>query len=331
MKNPSLQQEKSIARGSEKTIYILSCVENGGVYRYTLNEKNELVMHDKTALDRPMYAVLYGQRLYVLLRAPFRENNESGLVSYGIENGALKDTGTVISTKGSVCCHLCVSDDAVYAANYISGSIIKMPDRLILHKGSSINPHRQSSPHAHFVGLTPDGNYICAVDLGMDKILLYDKNLNYISETSVKPGNGPRHIAFSDDGKLAYCANELSSTVTVLSYDNGKMHSLDEYSTLPAHYHGDNAPAAIRYHNGYVYVSNRGHNSIACFQAIGNTLALTDIVPSGGDSPRDFNILDGHLLCANEGSDNVVLFTVGNGSITKSGEISLEKPVCVAW
>lgn len=316
---------------SKKYIYILSSVENGGIYSYNLNKSGQLEFIEKIVLDRPMYAVLSSQRLYVLLRKPFKGNDESGLVSYAIDEGKLRDKSAVISTKGEVCCHLCINDGFVYAANYISGSVIKMPDRIVLHKGNSVNPERQSSPHAHFVGTTPDDKYICTADLGIDKIIIYDKQLKFISETVLKPGSGPRHIAFSDDGKYAYCANELSSTVTVLTYNNGKMKDIHEYSTVPADYHGNNAPAAIRYHKGYVYVSNRGHDSIACFKAIEDKLVLIDIVNSGGNSPRDFNIFEEHLICANEDSDNVTVFALKSGRLAELSKISLKKPLCVVF
>ncbi len=314
---------------SEKIIYILSCTENGGIYSYSLNKCNELKAVGKTESDRPMYAVLNGERLYVILRQPFKESKESGIVSFNAENGILTDKSETVSTKGEVCCHLCVSGGDIYAANYISGSIIKMPNRLITHSGGSIDPVRQSSPHTHFTNFTPDGKYICVADLGTDKIVIYDRELKLVSETAVKPGSGPRHITFSDCGSYAYCANELSSTVTVLSYKNGKMQPLGEYNTVLHNYSGKNAPAAIRYYNGYVYISNRGHNSIACFKADKDRLILTDVVPCGGRSPRDFNIWNGRLICANEESNNVCVFLMNNGSLTLLSEIQIEKPLCV--
>lgn len=315
---------------SEKIIYILSCTESGGIYSYSFNEDNKLKIIGKTAADRPMYAVLSGGRLYVILREPFGKNNkESGIVSFKAESGVLTDKTDLASTKDEVCCHLCVSNEDIYAANYISGSIIKMPDKLVRHCGGSINPERQGSPHTHFTNFTPDGKYICVADLGTDKIFIYDRELRPVSETAVTPGSGPRHIAFSDNGKYAYCANELSSTVTVLLYDNGKMQPLCEYSTVPCDYRGNNAPAAIRYYGGCVYVSKRGHDSIACFKADGDKLILTDIVPCGGKSPRDFNIWNGRLICTNEESNNACLFLINNGGLTLSDEIRIEKPLCV--
>ncbi len=316
---------------NETDIYILSCVEDGGIYRYKINDKCEFSFKEKLILDRPMYSIISDSKIFTILRAPFAENSNSGLITIDILEEKFGNQGEIFSTEGEVACHLCVEGDSVYIANYISGSVIKMPDNLIEHKGNSINKNRQSSPHAHYVGLTPDDKYICAVDLGLDKIIVYDKVLNFVSSVSVKAGNGARHLVFSNDGKYAYCANELSSTVTVFSYNDGNLRFENEYTTLPKGFYGDNAPAAIRFYKGYVYVSNRGHNSIAYYRAIESTLELVDIVNCGGISPRDFNIWKDYLICANEESDNVVLFQIANESLIKVNEISLSKPLCICF
>lgn len=315
----------------EKTIYLLSCVKDGGIYRCILSPEGKLRIVDKATLDRPMYAVIRENRLYVILRAPFPDSKESGIIIFDIRDGKLTNPSKLLSTKGQVACHLCVEDDGIYVANYTSGSVIKMPDTLVAHQGRSVNENRQSSAHAHYINATPDGKYICAVDLGMDKILVYDKDLHPVSTVAAKPGNGPRHLAFSDDGKYAYCANELSSTVTVLSYCDGKLEVLREYSTLPDGFAEENTTAAIRYQEGYVYISNRGHDSIACFLAEGEKLTLTDIVSCAGASPRDFHILGEFLICANEASDNVAVFKIQGGTLQQVDQLPLPAPLCVCF
>ena len=315
----------------ETNIYILSCVENGGIYRYSFSDGGALNFVDKVTLDRPMYSIIENNKFYTILREPFFEDTNSGLIVFDLDNGKLKNPTKIISTKGEVACHLCADNGLIYVVNYTSGSIIRMPDKLVKHIGSSINKNRQATPHAHYVGLTPDNKYICAVDLGLDKIILYDKNLNFISNVSVKPGNGARHLIFSDNGKYAYCANELSSTVTVFSYNSGNLCFENEYTTFPEEFSENNAPAAIRFHKGYIYVSNRGHNSIACYKTVENTLELIDFTNCGGCSPRDFNIYDDFLVCTNEESDNVVIFKILNGILVKINQISVPKPLCVCY
>jgi len=315
----------------EKTIYLLSCVKDGGIYRCTLSSGGKLRIVDKVTLDRPMYGVIREDRLYVVLRSPFPDSGDSGLMTFDIRDRKLTNPSRLLSTKGQVACHLSVENGSVYVANYTSGSVIKMPDILVAHQGSSVNEKRQSSAHAHYISPTPDGKYICAVDLGMDKILVYDKDLHPVSAVAAKPGNGPRHLAFSDDGNYAYCADELSSTVTVLSYCDGKLEILREYSTLPDGYAEENTTAAIRYREGYVYISNRGHDSIACFRAEGEKLTLTDIVSCAGASPRDIHVLGEFLICTNEASDNVVVFKIQGGTLQQVDQLSLPTPLCVCF
>ncbi len=313
----------------EKTVYILSGTPDGGVYRYRLSDSGNLTLVEKAPLDRPMYGAIEANTLYILLRAPFADSKDTGLVRFSLRKGTLAAHSQIESTRGEVAAHLCVEGEAIYVANYISGNVVKMPDTVVAHSGRSVHPTRQSSPHTHYVGLTPDGRYLCVVDLGLDKVLVYDRQLHPVSQTDFPPGNGPRHLAWSDDGVHVYCANELSSTVTVLTYANGQLTPVREYTTLPNGYTGDNAPAAIRYQDGYVYVSNRGHNSIASYRAEGDTLTPVAITPCGGISPRDFLLVGNRLLCANESSDSVALFTVQEGRLAPLDEIAIPKPQCI--
>ena len=78
------------------------------------------------------------------------------------------------STKGIVACHLAESDGSIYCVNYLSGSVIKMPDTVDTHSGHGINPKRQDAPHTHYVCESPDGKYIFVTDLGIDKIFVYN-------------------------------------------------------------------------------------------------------------------------------------------------------------
>ena len=84
-------------------IYIASCTEDGGIYRYNLTDDGKLMFVDKISLDRPMYMTTENDKMYVVLRAPFKENNESGVVTLKInEDGSLSDISQCVSTKGEV-------------------------------------------------------------------------------------------------------------------------------------------------------------------------------------------------------------------------------------
>jgi len=315
---------------NEKHIYISSCCKDGGIYHAVFRPGHGLNIVSKTPIDRPMYTVLEGDRLYVILRSPFEASEESGIVSFDInKNGELYNQTELTSTQGIVACHLCVHEQHVYATNYVSGSVIRLPDLLVHHTGCGVNATRQEGPHTHFVAVTPDQTYICVTDLGTDEIITYDKELKVIVKTDVKAGSGPRHLAFTEDGRYAFCVNELTSTVTMYSYGDGQFIYIDECSTVPDTFKGENTAAAIRISNNHVYVSNRGHDSIAKFMITSNKLIRTDIFSCGGRSPRDFDIIDEFVFCANEkdGSLTVIDQRENNKIVQK---IYIEQALCIS-
>ena len=128
----------------------------------------------------------------------------------------------------------------------------------------------------HFVCLTPDTNYICAADLGTDTVYLYDRALNLHSTAKVPAGHGVRHLAFSQDGKWMFAANELKSTVSAFAYKDDTLELVDTCAALPADFAGESTIAAIREKGGHIYVSNRGHDSVSKLSFDGRKLTLLD-------------------------------------------------------
>nr|WP_235715690.1 beta-propeller fold lactonase family protein [Halalkalibacter hemicellulosilyticus] len=171
---------------------------------------------------------------------------------------------------------------------------------------------------------------------------LRNQTLELHKEIHVKPGSGPRHIRFSNDGKFAYVNAELSSELIVFSYDSeqGLLEEIQTVSTLPEDFIGENTGGAIHLSkNGrFVYASNRGHDSIAHFTIDGRTGKVTRdaITSTGGEHPRDFSIDPSgrYLLAANRDTSNIVLFNINeqSGSLTPANvEIKTPNPVCVKF
>lgn len=312
---------------NKKNIYIASYEENGGIYVCGTDGEGRFEIKDKILLDRPMYLTIADNKMYALLRE-IGIDQQSGMCTFEIgADGRLSHRSNVISTMGEVACHICVSGTDVYAANYISGSIIHFPDQVVIHEGSGRNSERQQSPHAHFVGITPDDKYICAADLGLDKVMFYDRELNYQFQVGVPDGYGARHCAFSEDGKYMYCVNEIVSSVTVFRYRGKDTIALRTYDALPKDYQKHNQAAAIRVYKNRVYVSNRGHDSIAVFEIFGEKLELIDFISTGRE-PRDFNIIDDVLVCCNMLDDNVTFYLL-NDQNRKVLTLPIKKPLCV--
>ena len=322
-------------------IYISSCCQDGGIYHYRSDGEGNIVLQKKYDMDRPMYLILCGDKLHCLLRAPFENSNDSGLITYQIaEDGSLYNPSKIQSTKGVVACHLAEIDGSVYCVNYVSGSVIKMPDTLDIHEGHGIHEKRQDAAHTHFVCPSPDGKYVFVTDLGMDKIFVYNKDLTVHSTVDMPAGHGPRHLACHPDGKTVFCINELASTVSVLHYEEGTLTLGDTVSTLPEGFAGESTGAAIRYMDGKVYASNRGHDSVAVLayapdgqpgkgetcgdgqpdkgETCGDaqpTLKLEKTIPCGGEQPRDMWVDEEVIICTNQTSGNVTFISREDDSI----------------
>ena len=296
-----------------------------GVYTYHLNENTTLAFFDRVALDRPMYFAHDGGRLFVLLRSPDETGNSAVVPYFCDPQGLPIDPCPAMTTGGLVGCHLSVLDNVVYAANYSSGSIARIPldgmTALVTHEGHGVRPDRQEMPHTHFIAPLPGEQYLAVCDLGLDRVFVYDRDLLPVSAAVFPDGCGPRHLCYSADGRFVYCANELSSTVSVLSWDaeNAALSHLTHVSTRDTdHGEQENYPAAIRCDGGYVYVSNRGDDDIAVFRIEGNGDVLTRIanLPTCGAWPRDFWIAGDLLLCTNEHADSITVLRMSENRMS---------------
>jgi len=158
----------------------------------------------------------------------------------------------------------------------------------------------------------------------------------------MRSGAGPRHIAFHPILPLVFVANELDSTVATLRFDavRGALSPLDTRSTIPAGWTGENYPADIHIapSGRTLYVSNRGHNSVAVFSVAESTgaLALEQVVSTDGDWPRNFSLdpTGRWLLVANQRSNSIVVFARDqeSGRLTPTRErIALPSPVCLRF
>ena len=312
----------------KRNIYKASCNDIGGLYRYEMNESGMLEFKSKTDMSLPMYMAEENNKMYVLLRQPVKDSDESGLIVYDIDsNGDLANPSGITMTKGIVACHLSVDNGTVYCVNYLSGNVVKLPDTVVTHSGKGPHPTRQTSPHTHFVCVTHDG-YVLATDLGIDSIFTYTKDLKLVSQVKVPLGHGVRHLAFSEDKKYLYAVNELASTVSVFKYNDGHLELLDTYDALPKDFSGESIAAAIRIRGNTVYVSNRGHDSVAVFKADGEKLKFEKFIMCGGKEPRDFNIFGDILISANQGSDNVTVINLKTDKIIQTVN-GIKEPLCV--
>ena len=265
------------------------------------------------------------------------------------------------SSRGTDPCHLIVdpSGHHVLVANYGSGSLASLPVRpdgslgpavgFVQNEGKGTDPARQTGPHAHCLTMDPSNLYVLGCDLGLDKVLIWHFDSvkgtlvpNQPAFAAVKPGSGPRHMAFGHNGRFLYVLNEMTATVSAFHYDplKGALKELETVAALPAGHQGSFSGAEIAVHpNGrFLYASIRGANTIAIFeiQPMRGTLSLAGHMPTGGRTPRNFAIdPTGHfLLAANQDTDTIVEYAIhqDNGTLTPAGHIlRVPSPVCVTF
>jgi 6-phosphogluconolactonase len=301
--------------------------------------------------------------LYAVNEVPNFEGEKAGAVSaYAIDphTGALKFLNQQ-STRGDGPCHLAVDREAknVLAANYGGGSLAVLPvaadgklkpaSTFIQHTGHGMLRNRQNAPHAHAIGEWPGTPFVVAADLGLDKLLVYRFDSakgaltpNDPPAASSAPGAGPRHFAIDRQGDHVYANNEINSTVTVFDGDKkrGELSAVQTVSTLPEGYKGSNSTAEIQLHPSgrFLYVSNRGHHSLAIFTVEAKTGRIHAVghQPTGGKTPRNFAIDPSgtYLYAANQDSDSVVVFRVDptTGKLEPTGlSANVPAPVCVLF
>jgi 6-phosphogluconolactonase len=318
-------------------VYIGGYTTDDGIGLASLDASTGALVTARTVAETPdpSYLVLSedGRFLYAV------NELDDGLVSaFSVASGSLTLLGQQ-STHGSQPCHLAVHPSGRYVlcANYGSGSVSVhpvLPDgsvgaatHVVQHSGSGPNPDRQEGPHAHMVACDPVEEYVFAVDLGTDSVYVYaiDLDSGRLTERSrlaLRPGAGPRHIAFQPDWLTAYVINELDSTLVVCDWSpaTGRLSIIQTVSTRPADAAGDNFPAAVvlSADGRFVYGSNRGDDTIAVFTTYddGRRVELVQTVPTGGEQPRDLAISpDGSTLyAANQRSDSITSFTIDRDS-----------------
>ncbi len=360
----------NVSNAGDNTIVYFGTYTSGdsdGIYVAIMDPETGRLSKTKLAVkvENPSFLAIHPNQKHLYSIGVMKDDagKKKGAVnSYSIDydNGELK----LINQKsviGNGPCHLVVDSSGknVLAANYGSGSVVCIPinedgslrehSSFIQHTGSSVNPRRQKGPHAHSINVDLNNNYAVAADLGLDKIMIYKLDSqkgkltpNNPASVSVPAGGGPRHFVFHPNNKLAYTNNEITCTVTGFNY-NSEKGSLEEFqtiSTLPEAVKDSYSTAEIRVHpNGrFLYVSNRGHDSIAMFTIDQETGKLTAIghEPTQGKIPRNFNLdpSGNFLLAANMKSDNIVIFRIDQetGKLKATGhEIKVPSSCCIRF
>ncbi|MFD8867446.1 lactonase family protein [Streptomyces sp. NPDC059590] len=335
------------------------------------------VLHTTDAVPNPSYLALApgGQVLYAV-----SETDDGAAAALSVADPARPPAplGPPVPVRGAVPTHLALAAGCLLTANYGSGSVTALPVRdggalaepsaVLRHEGGGPVTDRQEGPHAHAVVPDPSGRWVLAVDLGTDSVWVYalgepdapgepdarggqgvrraavrtvDAPPRAHREARLRPGSGPRHLAFHPRGHRAYVINELDSTVTVCRWDaaSGTLDALGEVRVVPDGTDVPNFPSevVVSADGRFVWVANRGHDSVAtlALDASGDTMTLVATTPCGGRWPRDLTLAPSgrHLYAANQRSGEVTWFDIDptTGVPTPGGSLAAPAASCVIF
>ncbi|MCC6512089.1 MAG: lactonase family protein [Pirellulaceae bacterium] len=337
-----------------------------GIYRATLDPASGQLQNLELAahVDNPTFLTLH-PTLPVLYscsevrRDGKRENSQLMAFRIGMHGQLTAMGGQPSGGSGPSYVATDRTGRVALVANYGSGSISSLPISAdgalgpfatsIQHIGRGVDPDRQESPHAHCIMSDPSNRFACAVDLGIDQVLVYALDVaratlvpNPAGHFQAQPGTGPRHLAFHPDGQHAFIINELGNSLTAARWDaeSGTFTALNTVSTLPngVAVHNTTAEVLVHPQGRFVYGSNRGHDSLAIFEFNTETGKLSALghVGSGGKTPRNFRLdpTGNFLLAANQDSDSIVVFRIDDqtGQLTQlHSSLQVGSPCCIKF
>lgn len=277
------------------------------------------------------------QRLYASLRTTSR------LAAFRVDaaTGRLEPLDSVALPPGENAAFV-TTDRAgrqLISASYAAGKVVV---HALNDDGSIRSPALQTvvtAKTAHCVAVDPLDRWVFVPHVATNSIYQFrrdaeDGRLTLAGQTAAAaPDAGPRHLTFHPTGRWAFASNETGSSATAYRFhpDSGLVPH-QTLSTLPDDYREKNTTAEVRVHPGgkFVWVSNRGHDSLAGFAFDSTTGALAVIEQTPVErTPRSFAVSpDGRfVLVAGEGTGALAVFRVDleTGRLTPVGRRPLGK------
>lgn len=320
-----------------------------GVWRVELDALDGMlgIPHQVVVTPAPSFVATHpdGRTVYAV-----DESSPGAVSSFAVRDGALVTTATVPS-GGSAPCHLLLDAEAglLYVANYADGvlGVLRLaadgtladdePAQRLPGDGHGPRADRQEGPHAHYVVMTPSRAHVLVMDLGADQVRRYARDVagRRLVPAGVAatfpPGTGPRHLAFSPDGRFAYVTGELDASVHVLAWDvatdTGASVQVLPATAAPARPDAEVKPAHVLIDGEEVVVGVRGTEVLSRFTRHADGLLThraDDALP--GRTPRDHEVVDGWTVVAEQDSSALTVLD-GDGGVVCTR--SLPVPACV--
>jgi len=340
-----------------KDLYLLVGTYTPTMFVYRFNPQNgKLTPASSINIQGSQFLTVAKNQKFVYVANDQREvkGGEITALSFNKGKGVLSRINST-STGSEPCCYVDISSDGkwVVTGNYRLGNmcIFKTNADGSIQPFQQIIDHKTIAPvgivpNVHCTLFSPDGKYVFATDLGLDKLFCYpfspqsDEPLSestaVISETP--KGYGPRHLVFHPNGKYLYLVAEKSGHVISYQYNAGKLIQIQDQLSDSTNHDGKGGSADI-------HITPNGKFLYATHRLKANDIVGYKIEPSGkliellhqsslGIQPRNFVIdpTGTFLLVANADTGNIVVFRINqkSGQLSPTGEtIKVEKPFCL--
>ena len=275
-----------------------------------------------------------------VLLASLRTTNTLASFRIDASTGKLKHLSTAALPKGENAAFVGTDRSGrwVLSASYSAGKVVV---HALKEDGTIQTPpvHTVTTTKtAHACLVDPENRWVFVPHVAPNAVYQFqlDGKTGKLTEAGQAPGGakkaGPRHLAFHPTQSLAFTSDEEGSSITAYRFDpKAGLKPVETLSTLPKDFSGKNTTAEVKVHPSgkFVWVSNRGHDSLAGFAinpdgkltALGQTLTEK--------TPRSFEIdPDGrYVFGAGEGTGRLAVYTVdlSTGALNRQHTIEVGK------
>lgn len=259
-----------------------------------------------------------GQTLYATIESMLLNGKaQGGVAAYRIDSEGLPVLINTEPAQGQLICHVSCDRHNVYASSYLNGTVTVFPRREdggLLAPSHVIRhaPKEEYLPHIHCAVPTPDGKYLCVVEVGYHALCLYDLvSFEKVYEIRTRPVR-PRQVVCTP--QCIYLLTEGGMTVDEYAYSPEPSLCLRQsLSCLPEGFRGMGGAGGIRLSpdGKTLFASIRGVDVTAVFSVDENGhLEKISVTKLCGSTPRDFGVAaDGkHLLIGLQKSDAMAVY-----------------------
>ena len=306
-------------------IFISTYSDKKSIYKCKVNRKGKISILKYIEMNAyPSYLYRKNFRIGIALKKD-ENNDEAGIAIWNKNLECIYKYNNQNSYT-----HIFIDNKYIIAGSYHNGNILIINKKDI--KRNIVINYKNSK--IHNVGKIKKNLYY-AIDTENSIIYFYtinDTKYELKATFNLRKGDRPRHLVAYRNHIYVLC--EGISKIINIEYKNNNFVKQQEITTLNKNNNISNMPSAIRRFKNYIFISNRGENTINIYKIKGNgELEKITYFDVKGKTPRDFNIINNgkHIVVGNEDTNEVVIFKIDykKEEVTYVSKIKIERPVCI--